>query len=171
MTTTTIYGMGQVAAILDGVPVDGFAEGDGVATVTYNADVATATVGAGGDTLLSVTSNKSASVLLKLFSTSNAHRRLTEYHKRMLANDFRTFTFSLTNTANGEGGSSQACTISKAPVLAFGEKPGAREWTLHAGDWVPNEIEYLGTSAGLGASGGFELPQGGTGGFAVPIDL
>lgn len=138
------FSFNNVAAFIGSVPVEGFTEGDDVLLIEPGADPAQYAVGADGDVVLSLTTNRSALITLKLHHASETHKYLTSLYNRMVSGNMRTFSFSAVDTGTGEGGYADTCAIVKKPANSYGAQAGSREWQLLAASWQESGIVYGG---------------------------
>lgn len=138
MARVSAYSMVNVVATIDRRAVQGFWDGDDAVTVDRNADRGTGLVGADGDSIFSITADKSAAITLRLQHTSPTHRLLHQKLKQQQARGalYGGFSFSVKDLASGEGGSADKVYIQAAPSDGKGVNASAREWVLFAGEYV-----------------------------------
>lgn len=142
MSCLGVYSFNDVAVYVDNVLVEGFWEGDDAVIVEPNSDIATAIVGADGKALISVSADRAASITLKLQPNSEMHKRLLRKFDELRSGQFLPFSMSVTDTRNGEGGSSVECVAMTKPSDQFGVQASVREWKIFAGCWEPNKLNY-----------------------------
>lgn len=139
MATSTAYGFKNVAATVDGQPIIGVWDGDDAIVIAPGTDRGTGLVGADGSGIFSITSNRSATITLRLQPTSPTHRLLMQKLKRQeaLASTRAAFPVVVMDNGNGEGGSADRCFIQTAPSDQKGVNAVVREWVLWTADWNP----------------------------------
>lgn len=143
MGDITTYSNKAVQASLDGRDVRGLWEGDDVISVERRSDRGTPMVGADGASIFSTSADESATIVLKLQHTSPAHAYLRSIERGMTKGINKIFPFSVRDTESGEGGSAAQCVISAAPTVNIGgENATERQWTLFAGSWEWNEVNF-----------------------------
>jgi hypothetical protein len=129
----------NVSATLDRRDVKGLWDGDDTIVVTQGADVGTGLVGAAGDSIFSISADRSAQISVKLMHTSPTHRFL---HQKWAAQRARganasSFPFSFKDKVSGEGGTADQCYIMQAPEDQKGKNATVREWKLWTGEFNP----------------------------------
>lgn len=138
----TVYSFRNVAVVLEGRQVDGLWEGDDCVQVEPRTPVLADHVGADGAGIGSITADESVYIRLRLQATSPAHQRLQQIYRRQRSGDPRSFSVSIRDTGNGEGGNSSQVMIREAPRRDFGANASPREWVLWAQGWTTNPVEY-----------------------------
>lgn len=138
---TSTYSMLHVVATLDGLRMVGFWEGDDALQVSPGADIGQGLVGAAGDSIFSVSADRSAQIMVRLQHTSATHKQLLTLLAVQKATGRGGFPIDIKDTGSGEGGSADQCFIQVAADDVKGANAGVREWTLWTGDWKP-EIPY-----------------------------
>jgi len=120
MSNSTAYSMLNVAAILDGQPVQGLFDGDDAITVTPGVDLGTMLIGADGASIFSQSADRSATISIKVQHTSATHRQLSRKAAQQRAGRLIGFPFSFMDTGSGEGGVADKCFIQTAPAVTHG---------------------------------------------------
>ena len=144
MARTTTYAFQNVQATLNGLKIDGFADGDDAVMVERGVARGTGQVGADGTAIWSQTSNRSATITFRLWSNSITHKRLMDLFNQQENGQLGTgFPFDVVDTGTNEGGTADQCYIETAPAPHFGEKAVAREWVLWTGEWQDNTIREI----------------------------
>lgn len=138
----TVYSFRNVSVVLEGRQVTGLWEGDDCVQIEPRTAVLADLVGADGAGIGSITADESVYVRLRLQDTSPAHERLQQLYRRQRSGDPRSFSVSIRNTGNGEGGNSSQVMIREAPRRDYGANATPREWVLWAQAWETNPIEY-----------------------------
>lgn len=146
MATTTLFSMLNCVAVLDGVTVRGFYDGDDAVAITFRNDVGGMIVGADGYALFSQIPDRSVTISLKLMHTSPTHTQLHRIYKTFLGGVRSGFPFTVNDAISNEGGSTDAAFIMTMPVDQKGKNPAVREWVLVAGIWEPNDPTTLYTA-------------------------
>ena len=78
--TTRIYDFNEVQAAFAGIPIDGYADGDGI-TITRETDVFTSTVGIDGNVARSKTNDHRATIEFRLMNTSPVNAALSAIYQ------------------------------------------------------------------------------------------
>ena len=138
MTDHTTYSVADWTGTLDGLKVQGLADGDDAVMVSRDGEAGSRQVGVSGDSVFSQSMSRAATITLKLLVHSPTHRRLMQkYGVQQSGAKVPAFPFSCKNLGTGEGGSSTSCSIVGVPDLTEGATAGTRTWTLSAGEWRP----------------------------------
>ena len=135
---TSAYSYINVTATIDRRTIQGLWEGDDAVEVSFNEDRGTGITGADGDSLFSISANKSAAVTLRLQQASPTHRLLMQKLKQQQARGaaFGGFSFSVKDRVSGEGGSCDKVFIQTAPGKSYGVAAAPREWVLWCGAYI-----------------------------------
>ena len=134
---SSAYSHKLVTAVLDGVRVIGFWDGDDAVVVEQTSDTGQLLVGADGSSIFSQSADESAKITLRLQHTSATHRNLMQKWARQRATVLDGFSFSVMDTGSGEGGSTDQAFIMSAPVDQKGKNANVRVWVLTCGSWKP----------------------------------
>lgn len=132
----------NVSVTIDGQRLTGFWEGDDAVVISRNKASGTPIVGVDGSAVVSRPVDTSRNLVFKVMPNSTAHRILTNKQRSIENNLIQTFTISVTDVGNGEGGQSVQATIIGQPDMSLGENASEREWTIFAHEWVDNEVTY-----------------------------
>lgn len=135
MAKSSAYSFLNVSAILDGVQVTGFWDGDDAVTVEPAVDIGTGLVGADGSSIFSQSTDNSVTITLRVQHTSPTHRQLEQKLARQRAGVLDGFAFSVKDKRSGEGGSTSQAFIQAVPTKSYGKAATVREWVLWAGEW------------------------------------
>lgn len=138
----TTFSFDNVAILIDGVPGAGLWEGDDVVSVVQNKPDGNAVVGVDGKAIVSRPVDQSVNITIQASPNGTLHRLLTNKKRSIDNNVSQNFAISITDTGNGEGGSSVAATIIQPPSMVLGENASARTWVIFANNWRQNEITY-----------------------------
>lgn len=131
----TTYSMLNEVAVLDGLRIIGFWDGDDAVSITPGADVGTGLIGADGSGIFSQSADKSADINIKLQHTSEAHRRLLEKLSAQQQGRLDGFPFSIKELKSGKGGQTDKCFIKQQPTEQAGNTASVMEWVLWAQNW------------------------------------
>lgn len=134
---STAYSFKNVVSVIDGIAVTGFWEGDDAVQVAPAADVGTGLVGADGSSIFSQSTNRAATITIRLQHTSPAHRLLETRYQRQMAGGLTGFPVSVMDTGSNEGGSTDQAFIQRRPNDQKGVNASMREWVLWSGFWTP----------------------------------
>lgn len=122
------YNFQGVAASIDGIPIEGFAEGDDVISAVFNSDISDEVTGADGESASSKLNDDSALITFNLLQTSKSNDLLNGYavartNFTLFIRDGNGATILIAKTAN----------IKKRPDIGFGSTVGTREWVIATG--------------------------------------
>lgn len=140
---TTAYSAANLQVTLDGKTVDGFWSGDDAVQIEHPTDNATPMVGVDGSAVISISTDDSVTVTIRLQPNSPANRVLQNKYLQNRAGRSAPFALSIRDTGSGEGGSSSYCVVTKRADIQFGGVATVREWTLFANPWNENPINYV----------------------------
>jgi len=121
---TRTYDPTQVAIIVNGLRLEGFADGEMV-TIDPDADVATKQVGADGQCTRSINPNKSARMTVRLQQTSPSNTALQFLFMRNSLFDVTIADLSGNSIHSAESG-----WIAALPPTGYGNESGVREWMI-----------------------------------------
>lgn len=130
---TRTYDPGQVDINADGVDVSGYAKGQFV-KVQRNADQAALSVGADGESTVSLSQNRSGRVIVTLQQTSPLND-IFDAHAEAL--EARTGGFFPLMVKDGNGtflANTKKAWIVKRPDSEFADEAGNREWIFESGN-------------------------------------
>lgn len=135
MSKVTTYSMLNEVAVLDGLRIVGFWDGDDAIVITPGADVGTGLIGADGSGIFSQSADKSADISIKLQHTSEAHRRLLQKLSQQRQGRLDGFSFSVKELKSGKGGAADKVFIKQRPTTQSGVNASVVEWVLWAQEW------------------------------------
>ena len=142
--THDTYNAADVMLLMDGVIVEGLADGDNAVDYAEGREAGSGLVGMSGSSIFSVSNDRSAQITLRLLHTSRAHRRLEEKLARQKAGGrYRPFPISCRDVGSGEGFAAEQCYIMTAPNITKGATAQPREWVLWTGEarrLIPDEV-------------------------------
>lgn len=139
---TTAYSAANLVVTIDGRPVEGFWEGDDAVTVERSSDNATPMVGVDGSATVSISTDDSVSITLRLQPNSPANRVLQSKYMQNRAGRSAPFPISIRDTGSGEGGSAAYCVVTERPSIELGANATVREWVIFANPWNETAINY-----------------------------
>jgi len=126
------FDLAQCAVTIDGLPIDGFGDGDAV-TIEYNAPIYNTTVGADGGYHRANSNDQGGSITFNLMQTSTVSRRLLEQKLRPHELGVGgTHTISITSLKSGEQITASQCYPEDRPSYAFGQEVSAREYMFRS---------------------------------------
>lgn len=131
----TTYSMLNEVAVLDGLRVVGFWDGDDVVVITPGADVGTGLIGADGTGIFSQSADESADISIKLMHTSEAHKRLLQKLAAQRQGRLDGFPFSIKELKSGKGGATDKAFIKTRPTTSAGKNASMVEWVLWTAQW------------------------------------
>lgn len=123
------YDFKQVAVIVGGRIVTGFAEGTGV-TVERNEDAWTLQVGAEGEATRSKSNNRSGRVTLTLQQASESNAILDAFRQADELSNNGLQPMLIKDNSGNSLYTAEQCWVVKAPSAAFGAESDSREWIL-----------------------------------------
>lgn len=145
MSGLSVYSFAKVSCIFNGIPISGWFEGDDVISIKRGDDAARAMVGADGSALVSISTNQSAVIELKLqpSSISNGILGLFENKFRrglrvppvgLVITDYQTAEVMASSTA---------IVMSRPKDINYGTNATVRVWQLFCGKLVEGSIGQL----------------------------
>ncbi|MEV9639474.1 phage protein [Mammaliicoccus sciuri] len=130
MGQTTTYDFKKVSAIVDGVIITGYMDGESIQT-EKNEDDVLPHVGAAGDVTFSESNDDTGTITLTLKQTSSSNPFL-----QALRNSKRIFPLQIVDANDNAfraGGSE--CRIIKTPARAYGNEVSGLEWQIYVADF------------------------------------
>lgn len=124
------YDFKQVAVILGGRIISGFAEGDDAVTVETDNDEFSLTVGADGEATRSKSNNRSATITLRLLKTSQSNDILNAFMQSDRLSNSGLQPFVCKDNNGREIHACESAWIQKAPTASHGANSGIMEWVL-----------------------------------------
>lgn len=124
------YDFKQVACILGGQILTGFAEGDDAIKVEYDNEEFGLTVGADGEATRSKSNNRSATVTLKFQKTSPSNDILNGFLQADRLSNGGIQPFACKDNNGREVHAAESMWIQKAPPASHGANAGTMEWVL-----------------------------------------
>jgi len=126
----TKYSFQDQVALVNGVPLSGFAEGDDVIQGDRREDAFTDVVGADGKMLVTQTSNRSGDIIFRLLKGSASNAYLGALFAQQERGDFEAVAVSVINTKSGDSQIGTKGYIKKPAPIAMGNGAQAQEWTI-----------------------------------------
>lgn len=127
---TATYNPRDFQCTFAGIPLmDGVADGDFV-TVDYEEDLTTVTTGAGGDSVLVLNLNQTATATVRLLAASPANTALAVLASAWQAGAGSAAAFYVTNRNGGATALSSAAAVKKIPALTGSKDAPVNEWTF-----------------------------------------
>lgn len=126
------FDLAQCAVTIDGLPIDGFGDGDAV-TIEYNAPIYNTTVGADGGYHRANSNDQGGSITFNLMQTSTVSRRLMEgILRRHELGAGGTHTINISSLRTGEQIAASQAYPEDRPTYAFGQEVTAREYMFRS---------------------------------------
>jgi len=128
-----VYGFGNVTAVLDAEhEITGFGEGDDVITAERSSDGASHVIGADGGMAVSVSSDKSGTVTIKLLKISSSNKYLNQRYalQEAGAKTFRPLNLVVKDVHRLDVIVGVSGYIQKLPQVRHGAKASEQEWRL-----------------------------------------
>lgn len=124
------YDFKQVAVIIGGRQMTGFAEGDDVVKVGRDEDAFTMTVGADGEGTRSKSNNKAGKLTIKLKAASESNQILDGFALADELGNAGLVPFLVKDNSGATLHAAEQSYIVKRPESALGMSEGEREWIL-----------------------------------------
>jgi len=126
------YSFQNTVVLVNGVEITGWAEGDDVIKISRRTDSASDKVGAGGDMMVSITSDKSGEITFKLQQTSSSNKYLTDIVARQEAGAaaFVPVTVLFQDTYRNDLATGTVGYIKKPSDMTRGTQASDTEWTM-----------------------------------------
>jgi hypothetical protein len=124
------YDFKSVDCIFGGQKAFGYQDADDAVSVEYDNDDWDLTVGADGESTRSKSNKLSATIKLKLQSTSAFNDVLNGFLQADRNNNSGTAPFLLKDRLGRELAAAESAWIQKAPPASHGNKVGTREWII-----------------------------------------
>lgn len=126
------YSPNDVTVAINGVPIEGFADGTFV-NVSYNSDAATMVEGADGSPAIAFKRGmRGGTITLTLLQTSMGNTILSAYlqAQKFAASGANTVAVTIRNAQGGELHAMPRAVFSKEPEAGFAAEISNREWTM-----------------------------------------
>lgn len=124
------YNLAQCVFNINGVPLEGFGDGDAV-TVAPNDDLWSDQVGADGEVTRSRTNDLSGTMTVTLMSTSLSNDVLNQFLQLILAGaPGDKFSVFIKDLNSGDQVVAAQAYLMRDPDMAFGKEASTREWTI-----------------------------------------
>lgn len=126
------YSFANTVVVVNGVEIVGWSDGDDVIEIKRRVDSASDKVGAGGDMVVSLSSDRSGEFTFKLQSTSSSNNYLESLLalQENGADTFEPISVLFQDTFRQDLGQASAGYIKKPSDVKRGEKSGEHEWTV-----------------------------------------
>lgn len=132
------YDFKQVAVIVGGSLITGFAEGDAI-TVEHDEDDWSLQVGAEGDATRSKSNNKAGKITLRLQQASESNLILDGYRKADLLSNAGTLPVMVKDGSGNSLHTAEQAWIVKPPSAGFGMESADREWVIQTHELISIE--------------------------------
>lgn len=119
--------------------IEGFAEGDDVVSIEYDADQFTKLVGAKGDVTRTQTSDNSCTITIKLLQTSKSNKDLMTQFNIDRETGSGVLPLIINDKETGESHVVNNAWIMKSPSIIRGPNPNTMDWVLQ-GDFLTSVI-------------------------------
>lgn len=126
------YSFANVVALVNGVQLEGYPEGDDVVTAERFNDTAFPSVGVDGIMTVSLSADHSGSIILRLMQNSESNALLTGIIAAQENGAFLPSFVQVINTEGGEVISGTQCFLLNPANLQFGQQLQLVEWTFVA---------------------------------------
>ena len=126
----TKYSFLDQVAIVQGVPLSGFADGDDVVQGARAVEAFTNVVGAGGKMLVTQNANRSGTFTFRLLRGAASNAFLNALFAEQERGDFTAISVSIVNTKSGTSMVGTKGYLSKPADIAMGNGAAALEWVI-----------------------------------------
>lgn len=139
------YSFQNVAFSIDGVLVVGFDEGDDCILVERTTELGTPKVGADGTSIVSITTDQSATVTIRLLPNSPFNAYLRNRVKRMRSGALTglTMAIGMTDLSSREMGGCTTAILTQEPPDTRGAMVNSLEWKFFCACWQPGFVEVV----------------------------
>lgn len=139
------YSFDNVAFSIDGALVNGFDEGDDCILIEPTTELGTAKIGADGTSIVSITTDQSATVTIRLLPVSPFNAFLRNKVKRMRSGALTglSFNIGLTDLSSRETGGCTNAIIIQEPPMTRGAMVNSLEWKFHCPCWTHGFVEVI----------------------------
>jgi len=140
-----VYNFMNTALTIDGVAVQGYAEGDDAISIEPFKELSSPVVGADGASMVAINASQAATVMIKLLASSPMNKWLRNRVARMRSGALSGITFALgfTDLSLGETGGCTQASIQVEPNIQRGEKAGDMEWKFFCPCWQPGSVDVI----------------------------
>jgi hypothetical protein len=127
-----VYSFQNTVMLINGVEITGWSDGDDVIKISRRTDSASDKMGAGGDMMVSISSDKSGEFAFKLQQTASSNKYLMSLLDRQEggASTFVPVACLFQDTYRQDQASGTAGYLKKAPDMDRGEKASDQEWIV-----------------------------------------
>lgn len=130
------YDFKQVAVIIGGRQITGFAEGDDSVSVEQDSDAWTKTVGADGEVTRSKSNNNAGKIMVKLMKTADSNDFLMGLYNSDKLNNAGLVPAMIKDNSGRALHVAEQAWIKKLPAASYGATAGVVEWEIDVGDMV-----------------------------------
>ena len=140
-----VYNFMNTALTIDGVMVQGYAEGDDAISIEPFKELSTPVVGADGASLVAINASQAATVTIKLLASAPMNKWLWNRVARMRSGALTGVTFALgfTDLSLGETGGCTTAIIQAEANIQRGERATDMEWKFFCPCWQPGTVDVI----------------------------
>lgn len=124
------YGFLDGTLLVNGLPIEGYDEGDDTISIARTQDTATHKVGTDGEMSVSLSANRSGTCTFRLMQTSDSNTYLSGLMIAQENSVFVTVYFAYTNATDGSGASGTSGYLTKPANIVRGEKVNSQTWMI-----------------------------------------
>jgi Protein of unknown function (DUF3277) len=126
------YGFSNIVLLINGVEISGFSDGDDAISMKRLSDLASHKIGSDGRMMVSLSSDRSGEITIKLQQTSGSNKYLNALANSQQALDTRFIPVLvyMSDTYRGDTASGVPGYLKKLPDLVRGEKGQNQDWVI-----------------------------------------
>lgn len=126
------YSFLSLVVLVNGIEIDGFADGDDAIQVERRVDTGTDRMGADGQMFYTQSADKSGEITLRLLPGSDSNKYLSDLCKEQESGIFAPISVLIQDTFRQDRGSAGACYLKKQATLTRGAGAANNEWVIVA---------------------------------------
>lgn len=124
------YSFLDISVFVNGVEVDGYDEGDDVITLARLNDSANHKIGADGEMTVSISADRSGSIVFRLLQTSDSNAYMSTLISAQENGAFIPIFIQFKDVRGGDLGSGTQGYITKPADMTRGTQSNSQEWTV-----------------------------------------
>jgi len=144
---TGTYDIKDVAVAINGIPLDGWADGDAV-TIVHQSPTWASRAGSGGEVARAKNNDRRATITFNLLATSMVNTILDAYRIADEATGRGCFSLAIVDARSGSSLVSPQAWITKRPDRTYGAEVPVISWEIEAGSTLEANIGTIPTPLG-----------------------
>jgi Protein of unknown function (DUF3277) len=126
------YSFLNTVVLVNGVEIQGWADGDDAISIKPNEDMASHKVGASGDMMVSISADRSGEFTFKLLQTSNSNSYLLSLsqNQQLGGSSFYPLAVKFQDVHRQDMADGTSGYLKRLPDLTRGEEGATQEWTI-----------------------------------------